>query len=713
MRLPLHRKLFITVGVGTAALALVMSLLVDLTVARQVSKQEDRGLKQTQAAFDALENYRRAQLLERCRLVSDLPYFKAAVAVYDPTLAADEQNEALATVSDVARRILQRVDVDMLVLTGTNGSPLLGVGPALETGVHDLTPLGAIARQAVTRNFAEGTLSLGDGLLSVIAVPVEVGGLQLGALCLGTALDSRLAASLENMSGSAVALIGERGVIARSQGLGPEIESALYDTWTRLPHEQGPGERLSMVKLEGQRYRTLWLPLQGPQGRMLGSIVVLRSESQALAFVANVRRGLTGIALTAVLVGLFFSYMFARQITIPVLKLVAFTKRVARGELQGNLFLGTGDELSELGDAFNKMTTGLAESRKSLEESHRALELRTVEVESANEELIRSKHELESANAALQQAHAELIQAGKMAAFGELGAGLAHELRQPLSAIRGFAQLVQRKLPQDAEDSQRYLGLVVSSVDHMTKTVQGLKDFARKSDFEFREVQVNQVLEQTGLLLGTQLSQRGIQFKLDLDPGANIMLANANQLQQVFTNLLANARDAAPESNGQIVVQTRSVGDGGYVMVSVSDNGSGIAPDVLPKIFNSFFTTKAEGAGTGLGLSITQGIIHDHGGRIDVTSSPGQGTTFRLFLPTREAKNCWEMIDCASDCRPEISGKEDCAIYREKRGHRCWESLKELGRHDPNVAQPDCEMCPVFMAKTAFLLPPEEFPKAA
>ena len=714
MRWPLRRKLFLTVGAGAAALALVMSLLVDLTVVREVQVDEDEGLEHTRAAFQALQQYRRSQLLERCRLVTELPYFKAAAAVYDPTLSPENQKQALATVTDVARRILEGVDVDLLVLTDTQGTPLVAVGPALERGVNDLRPVSTLARSAVGREHSDGIVAVSGGLTHVTATAVEVGGLQLGALCLGTSLDSRMAGDLERMSGSAVALVGDRGLLARSSGVPADAEASLVAAWRGITGRGLRNAGTSMVKIDRARYRTLWVPLHGPDASMPGAFVVLRSEGRALAFLSQIREGLAGIALTAILIALVFSWFFARQITHPVGELVAFTRRVGSGDLSARVRIGTGDELAVLGNAFNRMAQNLTESRRGLERSKEVLEARGRELEAAVDELRRSKEETEKVNEALHEAHAQLIQAGKMAAFGELGAGIAHELRQPLTSIRGFSQLVLSRLSKRAAASRRHLELVIQAVDHMTVIVQGLKDFARKSSFELKEVDVNDVLERTCLLMGAQLRSRGVELAVSLDRGAPWVRADANQLQQVFTNLVANARDALSErGGGHLRVETRAVGAGTYLMVSVSDDGPGIPADVLPKIFNSFFTTKPEGEGTGLGLSITQGIVQDHGGKIDVSSRPGEGATFRIFLPTREARPCWEMIDCARDCRPEIAGKEECAIYRERRGHRCWESLRQLAQHDPAITQPECERCPVYMAKTTFTVEAGEDARAA
>ncbi len=546
--------------------------------------------------------------------------------------------QAMATVTDVARRILGSVDVDLLVLTDTRGAPVVSVGPALERGINDLGPVRSLARSAVQNGNADGIVGLSGGLVHVTAVPVEVGGLQLGALCLGTSLDSRLANSLETMSGSAVALVGPDGLLARSQGVPAAADGPLARAWSGLNGRAVNSEESSRLRIGGDRYRMLWAPLQGPNGGMPGAFVVLRSEDRALGFLSQIREGLVGIAAVALLLTFLISYFFARQITIPVAQLVGFTRQVAGGDLSARVHLETRDELADLGGAFNRMTESLATSLRHLERSNRILEERGRELEEANRELHRSKEETEAVNRALREAHAQLIQAGKMAAFGELGAGLAHELRQPLTSIRGFAQLVLGRLSPEEADARRNLDLIVSAVDHMTRIVQGLKDFSRKASFEFSTVDANGVMERTCLLLGAQLRSRNIRLELALDRGVPWVLGDANQLQQVFTNLIANARDALAVTGGGLVrVGSRAVENGAWTAITVADDGPGIPADVLPRIFQSFFTTKPEGEGTGLGLSITQGIVKDHGGRIEVESVPGHGAVFRVLLPGMRA----------------------------------------------------------------------------
>ncbi|NNF08218.1 MAG: hypothetical protein HKN21_15750, partial [Candidatus Eisenbacteria bacterium] len=224
------------------------------------------------------------------------------------------------------------------------------------------------------------------------------------------------------------------------------------------------------------------------------------------------------------------------------------------------------------------------------------------------------------------------------------------------------------------------------------------------SSFKSEAIEVPLVLDRTAKLMGAQLRSRKIKLTMDMETTAPAVMGDANQLQQVFTNLFGNARDALGDEGGHIQVTSRLLGGDSYLMISVKDNGSGIAPENLSQIFTSFFTTKPEGEGTGLGLSITQGIVKDHGGRVEVASKVGQGTTFRIFLPTVQSKPCWEFIDCVKDCRPDIESKEECVVYQEKRGHRCWEALGQLAQNDKSVPAPACEFCPVHMAKNDLLI---------
>jgi len=234
--------------------------------------------------------------------------------------------------------------------------------------------------------------------------------------------------------------------------------------------------------------------------------------------------------------------------------------------------------------------------------------------------------------ARLRDTQAQLVQAGKMSAIGQLVSGVAHELNNPLSVIIGYGQLLlTRNMP---EPLRRPIELMVQQGDRMAKIVRNLLYFARQRPPERAPVDVNHVIEQTLALRQTQLTVSGIAVERELAATLPPVLADAQQLQQVFLNLLLNAEQALAgvEDSPRIVFRTRVGPDRRTVRADVEDNGPGIPAEILPRVFEPFFTTKEVGSGTGLGLSVSYGIVEEHGGRLGVESRPGV-TIFSLELP--------------------------------------------------------------------------------
>jgi PAS domain S-box-containing protein len=238
----------------------------------------------------------------------------------------------------------------------------------------------------------------------------------------------------------------------------------------------------------------------------------------------------------------------------------------------------------------------------------------------------------------LVEKDAQLIQASKMKTLGEMSAGMAHELNQPLNAIMlgsDFLKLAADTGMDIPRDRFRQVADEISAqVERAAGIITHLREFGRKSDLIPDEVDINVPIEGVFAIIGKQLALQNIEVELDLVEGLPTVLAHANRLEQVFFNLVVNARDAiqsGPRGGGEITI--RSWAENGSVAVSVSDTGGGIAPDDLRKIFEPFFTTKRAGEGMGLGLAISYGIIKDYGGVIQVGSEPGEGTTFTLLFP--------------------------------------------------------------------------------
>ena len=223
----------------------------------------------------------------------------------------------------------------------------------------------------------------------------------------------------------------------------------------------------------------------------------------------------------------------------------------------------------------------------------------------------------------------------KLSSIGLLAAGVAHEVNTPLTGVSSYTQMLLGMLPE-TDPKHALLQKVRRQADRASNIVNNLLNFSRTgSATEFTEVNLHRVLDDTLQLLEPQLRRSQIEIERDYASDLPLAYGNAGKLQQVFTNLLLNARDAIPEG-GRIVLKTRLTEDD--VQVEVADTGIGIAPENIAKIYDPFFTTKGVGRGTGLGLAVTYGIVQEHSGHISVQSAPGRGTTFRIKLPTVETR---------------------------------------------------------------------------
>jgi signal transduction histidine kinase len=226
----------------------------------------------------------------------------------------------------------------------------------------------------------------------------------------------------------------------------------------------------------------------------------------------------------------------------------------------------------------------------------------------------------------LKLTQAQMIQAAKLAAVGELAGGIAHEINNPLQILLGHIQLIQlgRDLPKRIE-------IVKEQVEKISQIVRRLLNFSRKvpEDFKLEPVNINFAIQEMTTFMSYQFKYNDIELILKLDPALPLVYGNKIYLQQVFLNLMINAKDAMPEG-GKLVIETKL--ENGNVIIKFSDTGVGIPDDIKDKIFEPFFTTKGS-KGTGLGLSISRWIIRKHNGEIKVESQQGKGSTFTITLP--------------------------------------------------------------------------------
>jgi two-component system NtrC family sensor kinase len=228
----------------------------------------------------------------------------------------------------------------------------------------------------------------------------------------------------------------------------------------------------------------------------------------------------------------------------------------------------------------------------------------------------------------LEAAQAQLVHSEKIASLGRMSAGVAHEINNPLAGILIYAELLQRSLREDAPERQQ-IDEIITQTLRCKQIVSRLLEFSRQSLGQKTLFSVNEVISRCVELVGQQALFHNINVIQDLGVNLPQVLGNASEIQQVFTNLLLNAADAM-QGRGNITIASSSAPQDGGVVVTFSDTGPGIPPDIKNKIFDPFFTTKPPGKGTGLGLSIVYGVMQRHGGTIEVDSTPGGGTTFTL-----------------------------------------------------------------------------------
>lgn len=295
----------------------------------------------------------------------------------------------------------------------------------------------------------------------------------------------------------------------------------------------------------------------------------------------------------------------------PLLELLRHTKLVGNLKFGGTIAVSSNDEIGSLARAFNVMTERLQTAKQELEDWGNTLEIKVQE-----------------RTCELQRMQAQLIRSEKLASLGEIVAGIAHELNNPLTGILVMASLLEKN-PRLDPDAREDLATVVHESKRCARIVKGLLDFSRVTTPQKAPTDLNHVMENSLSLIGTQSIFHNVRIEKLYDPQLPTLLLDGHQMEQVFVNILLNAGQAMTEGG---TLTLRTAREGSQVRIDVEDTGHGIAEGLLGKIFDPFYTTK-ETTGTGLGLSVSYGIVENHGGSIEVQSQVGRGTCFTIRLP--------------------------------------------------------------------------------
>jgi two-component system NtrC family sensor kinase len=342
-----------------------------------------------------------------------------------------------------------------------------------------------------------------------------------------------------------------------------------------------------------------------------------------------------GAALLLLLLGMLIASLVvargAKAIFKPIESIAAVVRDIRKGEDKRVGDLAKDDEIGELATQFdatlNLLTLRNVEIRQAAERLESKVEERTRELKEKN-------HRLQETIAQLGAARQQLVSAEKLAALGELTAGVAHEINNPIAVIQGNMDVLRQELGGDIGRVQVEVDLILEQVARIHAIVDKLLRYSRPSAYgaELQEVEPNRLIDETLTLVEHEMAAKGLHVETDYQATNSITIA-AQELQQVLVNLLVNAAHASA-TGGRITVSTRNCEGGGGVAIRIRDQGVGISAEHLPRIFDPFFTTKRVG-GTGLGLSVSYGLLRRYGGDINVTSEPGEGTTFEVLLPEK------------------------------------------------------------------------------
>jgi len=345
-------------------------------------------------------------------------------------------------------------------------------------------------------------------------------------------------------------------------------------------------------------YITAYEPIKNISGKTIGILGLGVLESKFKSMERKALWIFLGITFAGITVSIIICFVLTNSIMRPINSLLLATRGLADGDVEQHVQLSNSpEEIAALGEAFNYMVSTVKERDEQLR----------------------------------QQAQEEIMKSERLAMVGQLAAGVAHEINNPLGGILLFSRLLLQKAPSEGIMRDN-LERIEKDANRCQSIVQGLLDFARQREPKVETLKLNDVLEKTVNLFEKQPSFHNIEIVKQYQPDLPVISADLAQIQQVFVNIIMNASDAM-KGKGVLTISTRSIDTNDYLEVSFTDTGNGIPPDKLERIFEPFFTTKGVGHGTGLGLSISYGIVQRHGGTIKVSSRVGQGSTFVVILP--------------------------------------------------------------------------------
>ena len=435
-----------------------------------------------------------------------------------------------------------------------------------------------------------------------------------GVMVIGSQLDVFIDEELESQALADIIMLDEDGSFLSSTLPEPEEGYELLELSSQQLSLLTPGYsyQLSLYEREFQVYYS-HLSIREDNVGILG---IALPRNFIISTEATNRNFLSIIFTIGTLSIVTAGYLISQNIAKPILRLRNVSMAVSSGDLEQMTGIERNDEIGQLANAFDQMTTNLYE--------------RTMEVTRLYSESVERSEELTMINAQLQEAQQQLVQSEKLSAIGQLAAGIVHDVKNPLAIIIGLAEEIKIDVGDESSDAAKALDMISANAYRANDIVGDLLLFARQSESTPSYQDINETVKSSVRLTEYLAKKNKIKMKTQLESPPPLTTYDSQQIGQVLINLLQNAIQAMPDG-GEINIQSSRNKD--WVEISIQDTGVGIPEENLSKVFDPFFTTKPEGEGTGLGLSVSYGIVAQHRGRIEVQSKAGEGSTFIIKLP--------------------------------------------------------------------------------
>jgi len=583
INLRLRTKFLLSLVLITACLTCATLLVVRRSAQMRVQREIQQEALNTVLTFEVVQHQHQVTLSRKADLLASVAFMR---------------NGDATTIQDVSEDPWQSGECDLFVLADPSGKIV-----ALHSTIPEF-PI-ATAEQMLARSLQDGSTAgwwySGSRLYQVVLQPFYDGaplkGNLLGTVIVGRGIDPA-ANDLSRGSSSQVAFRYGSEIVASSLDASKARD---------LARELKAGKPQQELKMDGERFFASSVELT-PGATPAVSIIVLKSYSEALAFLENLNHLLVALGLVAVLAGGMLGFAISDRFTRPLESLAEGVQALEKGDFAYPLEAHGGDEVAQVTRAFDRMRGTLKNN-----ESER------------------------------QQLEEQLRQSQKMEAMGRLAGGVAHDFNNLLTVIKGHSGLLLDRLqaPDSAHGSARQID---KAADRAASLTRQMLAFCRMQVLQPKVLDLNALVSEMSSLL-RRLVREDIAFTLQAGESLGRVKADPGQIEQVIMNLTVNAGDAMPEG-GKLTIETRNVvvdaqlarqrppmQPGRYVLLAVVDTGHGMDPNTKARIFEPFFTTKEQGKGTGLGLATVYGVVKQSGGCIWVDSAPGKGARFEVYLP--------------------------------------------------------------------------------